>query len=259
MPRRIFWHERVMHLKPIAIFTAGRSPALAYARQELNQYLTDDPTEATHLLLPAPSFESDGNIKGGYDLEEILESLPEHVTIIGGNLDHPALTEHKKIDLLQDPFYTAQNAAITAHCALGLILTSLPTILPDLKILIIGAGRIGKCLAHILKDLGAQVSLAARKAEDRAMAGSLGFHSVAPGSWSVSQYRVIVNTVPAPLLADVDCAADALLLDLASVRGISGDRVRWARGLPGICAPETSGRLIARRAMELISQKEDAL
>ena len=246
-------------MKPISIFTAGCSPALGWAAGYLAPHLTAESSSATHLLLPVPSFEPDGNVKGGTPPEDILAMLPEDVTVLGGNLNHPALAGHKTIDLLQDPFYVTENAAITAHCALGLILTGLPVILPGQEVLVIGFGRIGKCMAKLMQDLDAAVTVAARKETDRALAEALGFCSITPGKWATEQYRVIVNTVPAPVLDAGQCAPDALLLDLASVRGITGDRVNWARGLPGICAPETSGKLIAKTVLRLIFGKESTI
>lgn len=245
-----------MHLKPFVLHTAGRSPALAHTRQELSQYVTADPSGATHLLLPVPSFNPDGTVKGGFCLDEILQTMPPDITVIGGNLNHPALEGHETIDLLKDPYYVAANAAITGHCALGLILTGLPVTLPGQEVLVIGYGRIGKYLAKLLKDLGAAVTVAARKETDRAMAQAFGFRTVTPGNWVPEQYRVIVNTAPAPVLAADQCAPNALLLDLASVQGITGDRVNRARGLPGICTPETSGKLIAKTILRLIQGKE---
>ena len=245
-----------MYLKPIAVFTAGCSPSLAYAREGFNPYLTADPGSATHLLLPVPSFDPGGNIKGGILPEDILSQLPPDVTVIGGNLNHPALEGYQTIDLLKDPFYVTENAAITAHCALGLIIASLPVTLSEQEVLVIGAGRIGKFMAKLLKDLGASVTVAARKDTDRALAEALGFQSIAPDSWAPEKYRVIVNTAPAPILDSADCSPDALLLDLASVRGITGERVNWARGLPGVYVPETSGKLIAKTALGLILGKE---
>lgn len=258
--RRIFWRERVMYLKPISVFTAGCSPALAHAAAALGTYHTKLPgSHVTHLLLPVPSFEPGGMVKGGLLLEDILSQLPPNVAVIGGNLGHPALEGYEVIDLLKDPFYVARNAAITAHCALGLILTGLPVTLPGQEVLVIGWGRIGKCMAELLKGLGTSVTVAARKDADRAMAEALGFLSTAPGDWEPGKYRVVVNTVPAPVLDASECAPDALLLDLASVRGITGDRVNWARGLPGVCVPETSGKLIAETVLRLISGKEPTI
>lgn len=248
-----------MLLKPISIYIAGCSPALAYARADLNEHLTNSPENATHLLLPVPSFEPGGTVKGGILLEDILSQFTPDVTVIGGNLNHPALEGYKTMDLLKDPFYLAENAAITAHCALGLILTGLTVTLPGHEILILGAGRIGKCLATLLKAVGASVTIAARKESDRAMAEALGYRSIAPGNWDLKRYRIIINTVPAPMLDASDCAPNALLLDLASVRGITGNNVNWARGLPGVCTPETSGNLIAETVLRLILGKESTL
>ena len=243
-------------MKPISIYIAGCSPALAHAREAFAPHLTNDPATATHLLLPVPSFEPGGTIKGGMAVEDVLPLCRPDVAVIGGNLNHPALDGYQTIDLLKDPFYVTQNAAITAHCALGLILTGLPVTLDSTDILVIGYGRIGKCMAKLLKDLGAAVTVAARKETDRALAEVLGFDSTTPGKWTPEQYRVIINTVPAPVLDASACAPDALLLDLASVRGITGDRVNWARGLPGVCVPETSGKLIAKTALRIIQEKE---
>ena len=88
------------------------------------------------------------------------------------------------------------------------------------------------------------------------MAVALGYESTVPGCWSPGKYRIVINTVPAPVLRSADCHPNALLLDLASTRGITGDGVNWALRLPGVCAPETTGRLIARTVLRLISEKE---
>ena len=56
------------------------------------------------------------------------------------------------------------------------------------------------------------------------------------------------------LIAVID--PEALLMDLASLRGIEGDRVIWARGLPGKDAPESSGALIAKTVIRLLERKE---
>ena len=248
-----------MHLKPISIYTAGSSPALDYARHELCEYITDDPGSATHLLLPVPSFDPDGSIKGGGFLEPLLLKFPHLPVIIGGNLTHPALEGCSTLDLLQDPFYVARNAAITAHCALGLILTALPVTLPGERVLVLGFGRIGKCMADLLRNVGANVTVAARKDADRAMAEALGFDSTDLRYLQPVTYRVIVNTIPAPVLDEANCDSNTLLLELASLKGIAGSNVNWARGLPGKCVPETSGKLIAATVRRLIIGKEITL
>ena len=92
--------------------------------------------EATHVILPVPSFESDGTLRGGGNLTRILAQLPRDVTIIGGNLDHPELVEYKTMDLLKDPYYTTKNADITAHCAVKLAMNKLPSTIDGQKVLV---------------------------------------------------------------------------------------------------------------------------
>ncbi len=68
-----------------AIFcTAGHSGALEYAQKALADrgihFIHRKDPDVTHLLLPVPSFETDGRIKGGGILENILADLPEELT-----------------------------------------------------------------------------------------------------------------------------------------------------------------------------------
>ena len=242
-----------------------RTPALASASRRLTQSghsVTDIPTEnTTHLLLGVPAFETDGSLKGGGSAQSVLSSLPGSVTVMGGNLSHPALVSCRTVDFLKDPMYLAENAAITAHCALRLLLPLLPATVSGMPILVIGWGRICKHLSSILKNLGAFVSVTSRRPEDRAMLSSLGYGSIDPAALGVnlSRFRVIINTAPHPVLDADRCRflrEDCVKIDLASKPGILCDNVLWARGLPGKYAPESAGDLIARTAIRLALIKE---
>ena len=228
------------------IYIAGHSAALEYAAQQLalsGCHFTPCPgPDVTHLLLPVPSLDPDGSIKGGGDLKEIVSQLPKPITIVGGNL--PSLLDCQVCDLLQDPLYLAQNANITAHCAISLAMAQLKVTLEDCPVLIIGWGRIGKCLARLLHGLNAKVTVAARKETARATAASLGFNAIDIPYILPEHFRIIFNTAPEMVLPI--CSGNCLKIDLASRRGIGGDDVIWARGLPGKDAPESSGALIAQ-------------
>lgn len=245
-------------MKHTLIATAGHTAALAYAVSILKQqgyaFAEKADEHVTHLLLPVPSFDADGSIKGGGLLAPLLEKLPKSLTVIGGNLDHPDLTQHKTIDLLKNPTYVAHNANITAHCAIKLAMNRLPITLHACPALVIGWGRIGKCLSHLLKQLGADVTVAARSAETRAVLGALGYKTIPTASIPTEQFRLIYNTAPAMVCSQ--CHADALKIDLASQCGLGGLDVIWARGLPGKDAPESSGALIANTVIHEISGKE---
>jgi dipicolinate synthase subunit A len=214
----------------------------------------------THLLLPVPSFDSDGTIKGGGELPELLKNLPKDITIVGGNLPH--FPGYRSMDLLKDPFYLSQNAYITAHCAIRLAMLQLPVTLRGCKVLIIGWGRIGKCLTRLLRAMEADLTVAARKETDRATAHALGYSAISPNelSGTLNQYRLILNTVPA-IIVEKDllgeCRENCLMIDLASTPGIDSPNALWARGLPGKDAPESSGILIAKTVIRLLDRKEN--
>lgn len=242
----------------ITILSAGQTQALRHARKLLEQQgfsFADKPGAAvTHLLLPVPSLETDGSIKGGGNLMSLLSLLPDDITIIGGNLSHPMLTGYRTWDLLQHEDYLAENAAITAHCAIKLTMQQLPCVLAGCEVLVIGWGRIGKCLARLLRQLDAQVTVAARKETDRAMLQALGYRAIDISQILPEHYRVIFNTAPQTLLPD--CTGAALKIDLASKPGITGAGVFWARGLPNKDAPESSGALIAKAVARYLTETE---
>lgn len=239
----ILCHERVIFMGMRKFHTAGCTAALKCAAATLWAYGWEYDASAKVLLLPVPSFDPDGMIKGGGRLEDIL--TPDTV-VIGGNLHADTLAPCRCIDLLNDPQYVAENAAITAHCALKYILSNLPATVYDSTFLIVGWGRIGKCLAKLLRSMGGAVTVYARKDADRAMLTALGYDTLPSLDTDLSGYEVVVNTAPVMLLPKGRLTCRQLKIDLASKPGIEGDDVIWARFLPGKDAPESSGKLIAR-------------
>lgn len=229
-----------MNLREICIFPVGSTSACLFAQEKLRDAglaVVDHPCpEVSHLLLDVP-----GKLPEG-----VLDMLPEDVCIIGGNLEGPGL------DLLKEERYLAQNAAITADCALRIAAPMLKVSFRDCPTLVLGWGRIGKCLAKMLRGLGTPVTVAARKDADRAMLRALGYGAVDFQESAKESPKLIFNTVPCPV-PDTG-TADCVKIDLASRRGLSGERVVWARGLPGRIAPESSGNLIARTILRKLEE-----
>lgn len=236
------------------IYCAGSTKATRHAATYLKSLglpFTTTPGESVgHLLLDVPSFSPSGQLRGGGAVEKLLEQLPGDVIIYGGNLTHPALINYRTVDFLQDAIYLAENAYITAECALDVALPYLDITLRDCPALIIGWGRIGKCLGRMLQAIGADVTIAARKAADRAMIHALGYHTVDTMRLedSLLHYRLIFNTVPERILRREQmarCQPNCVKIELASKDGMEDEDVIIARGLPGIHMPESSGKLIA--------------
>ena len=225
------------------IYPGGTTRAIQYAARCPGLPLTPCPTpDTTHLLLDVPTRQE--------GVESILAQLGT-VTVIGGNLNFPG---YACLDLLKDEEYLAKNAALTARCALKLALPYLPVTLEGCPALVLGWGRIGKCLALLLKGLGAEVTVAVRESAHRAMAQALGCKAAELSSLTgkVEGYRLIYNTIPAKILSDsVSYDPECVAVELASVPALPGNVID-GRGLPGRLAPESSGRLIAETRLRRI-------
>ncbi len=240
---------------------AGATPALKYARGFLEAAgvpVTDGPGwDTRHLLLDVPSFRP--GLWTEEALDTLLSSLPREVTVWGGNLNHPALAGFQTVDFLQNEEYLLENACITAQCTIPIAESLLKAPWQAMPVLIIGWGRIGKALAAMLKDRGCSVTMASGTQQHQWAAADAGFPCVDSGNLKdvLPSFRLIVNTAPAQVLseADVSQCRNCVKIDLASVKGIGGDDVHWARALPGRYAPERSGFLIAKTFLHL--QKEE--
>ena len=247
----------------MVIYCAGRTKASQYAAKRLIRLgisVVPEPDDSvTHLLLDVPSFGESGLLRSGERLDGILAALPDSTTVCGGNLNHPQLEGYRKMDLLEDASYLAQNAYITAECALDVALPYLDITIRNCPTLIIGWGRIGKCLGQLLQSMGADVTIAARKENDRAMIRALGMKSVDTNTIdSLGKYRLIFNTAPELVLRKEEmkqCHADCVKIDLASKPGMDDEDVIIARGLPGIHFPESSGQLIADTLLRLCKEE----
>lgn len=247
-------------MNPVLLFPAGISESCRSASKFLEQHgflLTDHPSpDITHLLLDIPSFDCRGMLRDGSDLEKLLRMLPQTITIIGGNLENSSITNYRKIDLLKDPVFLAKNAAITAECALQITAPYIDFTFADSRVLILGWGRIGKCLSKLLKTMGCHVTVAARKDTDRAILEALGYAAVdfPEVPQVLKKHNILFNTVPEQILKEelLNLWKDGIKVDLASAPGMICDNVVTARGLPGKYAPESAGRLIAQTVRRLL-------
>ena len=103
------------------LYCAGGTAAARYAGEYLGNFYIDlaerSGSDVGAVLLDVPSFAPDGTLRMGESVENLLAQLPPDVTVCGGNLDHPALDNYRCIDFLKDAQYQAENAYITAECA----------------------------------------------------------------------------------------------------------------------------------------------
>ncbi len=232
----------------ISFYIPELTPALTCASvvlQEKGHNILREPDKsAAYMLLPIPS----------KNFEKYIPIAQEFgMTIIGGNL--PVFPEIASWDLLKDPEYLTKNASITADCTVTILRQKLPCSLAHCRVLIIGWGRIGKMLSRQLSLFCPDITVCTGSPEKEALCKALGYSVVDYDRLSelLPVFRVVVNTAPMHQAVETDqCRETAVILDLASVQGLSGEQVNWARGLPGKMEPEENGRLIAETVIRYL-------
>lgn len=152
---------------------------------------------------------------------------------------------------------TVANAYLTAESAVSLAMNERNESLLSEKVLVLGYGRIGKSLCHILKALGADVFASARKKRDFAYIRAFGYSDVDTSKIEdvLSNVSIIFNTIPEKVLCEKELSMlkrDVLVIDLASKPGgvdfeeakKKNIKVIWALGLPGKRMAKSAGKVI---------------
>ncbi len=164
--------------------------------------------------------------------------------------------------------FAIKNAIPTVEGAIALAVMHSKKTLFRSKALVIGNGRIGKILSLALKDLGADVTVSARKTRDLSFIEAFNMKNIQTHSInSVAQdFDFVFNTVDFPVI-DTEflekLKSDALLIELAShPGGIYGDKsvaaceIINAQGLPGKYSPITAAEIITDTVISLIDAQK---
>ena len=174
-----------------------------------------------------------------------------------------------KVDL-RDYFereeFAVRYAVPTAEGAIEIAMREFPGTINGARCLVTGFGRIGKVLAVMLRGLGADVTVSARKAQDLAWIELFGCRAVQTARLADhSGFDLIFNTIPqmvfdAHVLAKT--APGAIVIDLASAPGgvdfdsaqRLGIRSIQALSLPGKVAPKAAGEIIRTTIYNMIEE-----
>ena len=196
--------------------------------------------------------------------EELVAALWQGQRLFGGRLGDAlclsALRQGLSVeDLTRRQDFAVFNAAVTAEGAICVLMENCDTTLWRSRILVCGWGRIARILTRRLLALGAEVCVAARRADARAEASALGAESCefAALAERIGSFDGIVNTVPARVLDDAvlwSAAAGALLLELAAAPGGFEKTLAETIGLRVLSAPGLPGRYAPRRAAEILCE-----
>ena len=206
-------------------------------------------------------------------LADILRAVRPGAVLLGGKVTPQAAQMARAagvplLDYLERPELEERNAIPTAEGCIGLLLRHRRSTLWQSHVLVLGFGRVAQALAVRLAALGARVTVAARRGEQRARAESLGCRAVPMQELGRAAAGVdtVVNTVPAPVLGRSvlrQLTPGALVIDLASRPGGTdfeaaqqlGVRAIHALGLPARCAPDTAGRFVAQAVLDILQER----
>lgn len=172
------------------------------------------------------------------DIDELIIAAPrEDVsalsgTVIGGK------------GYIYSQEFREENSKITAECTLPLIIENTTMVLPELHILILGFGYLGRALYTLLTSLMANVTVAAKEIGENTLHSDFG-----------NIFDVIINTIPAPVLDSHknDNLAGICYIELASSPGFSnntwGMNIIDGRALPGRMAPKSAAKLLYKEIL----------
>jgi dipicolinate synthase subunit A len=243
------------------IITFGRGERLRIAAAELSR--VEAACYDRLILLPVPTTKDKKHITATeIPLTEITchakpkslivgYEIPEQICdmLLGAGAD--------VLDLGADEDFLVKNAEVTAHGALGHILTSMPVDISRLTVGIIGYGRIGKALLKLLVFLGVHTRVYTTRS---AVADGLSKAEILcekiTDSTDFLGCDLIFNTAPAVLIDDEKLSRilpSTRIIDLASGKIFSEtEGIVKLASIPEAFYPDTAGRLYAEAVEQFL-------
>lgn len=227
------------------------------------------------IILPVIPFSEDENVvspysNGNLNLKEYEDTLKDKIIFTGIKEKFlsafPSL-ENRVSSYSDREEFAVKNAVPTAEGAIEQALKHSDITINGSKVLVCGYGRIGKVLSEMLRGMGADVTVSARKQSDLAWIKLNGFAGIKTGDFTeINSYNFIFNTIPSLILSEdvlKELSKDTLIIDLASLPGgvdfayaeKCGIKAIHALSLPGKIAPKSAGEIIESTILNIL--KED--
>ena len=215
------------------------------------------------VILPIPSSRNGKTVTGTDEpLDAMIENLKPKTLVVGYALPETVIRRLEErgavvVDVSEDEEFAEENAKLTAECTLSHIMTHSERSLSDLRIGIVGYGRIGRELSRMLLFLGSHVSVFTRKESTRLELIFSGVDAVLVGEADLFSLDLLVNTAPASVFTRSQYEnAGCEVLELAS-----GNNLPYAKNLtrlpslPAKMLPQSSGRLYAEAIFRALGKR----
>lgn len=250
----------------------------AFNQTDCFSSLTDAIAEASCIILPLPLTRDRATLNaplydGSVLLSEICALASPDKAFFGGQLPVSFCEEIKERGSFYCDYFLLEELAIynavpTAEGVIKVLIESLPITIHGMKCGITGYGKVGKVLALTLHNLGADVTVFARKPSDMADAYAKNLHhkSYKELATEYSDFDALINTVPARVIgADelsnlnpeciiIETASSPFGIDFQTAKEKALEVIK-ASSLPGKVAPKTAGEIIGRSILPIIKSR----
>ena len=205
------------------------------------------------ILLPIPTTRDNIYINGtDLTLGSVVPLLTSESTLVGYNIPRDLISNAEAVgaavyDAGRDERFLMENAIISARGAIGYLLTNFTRDIADMKIGIVGYGRIGRALLRYLICLGSSPILYTGRQEVAVELGSSDVDCRVLGEeCDLAGLDILINTSPTAQISIEELDPMTKIIDLASGKPFpTSDRVTKLSSIPDAMYPLTAGRLYA--------------
>jgi len=215
------------------------------------------------LILPIPTTRDNifinsttTTIKASTDL------IDEETVVVGYGIPEEIVSKAEQVgakvfDASLDEKFLLENARISGEGALGYILTHTPKDMGDMKIGIVGYGRIGKEMTKLCLIFGADIRLYTARESVALELGEMGIDArLIDGDADFSDLDVLVNTTPKRQIKDNKIPRGIQIIDLASGSIFEpSERLIKLSSIPEAFYPTTAGRLYAEAVLRFLESE----
>ena len=221
------------------------------------------PLSGRLILLPIPTTRDNIYINGtDLTLGSVVPLLTGESTLVGYNIPRDLINNAEEVgavvyDAGRDERFLMENAIISARGAIGYLLTNFTRDIADMKIGIVGYGRIGRALLRYLICLGSSPILYTRRQEVAVELGSSGVDCRVIGDeCDTGGLDLLINTSPTAQISIDDLDPMTKIIDLASGKPFpTSDRVTKLSSIPDAMYPLTAGRLYAEGILRFLDME----
>ncbi len=209
------------------------------------------------ILLPIPTSRDNKYItQSGVLVEDILPLIDEDTRLVGYNIPNTLTRFCDEVgaayyDGAADEEFLIANAELTARGTLGFLLTHTDRDMSELRIGVVGYGRIGVRLIRLLLLFGAEIITFTRRRSVAMELCEMGVSAAIVGEeFDWSRLDILINTAPARQIGERELPDSLPVIDLASGKIFEpSDRLTKLASIPDQMYPKTAGRLYAEAAI----------